>query len=135
VEDFRAARMPSPEGRGIAKSRLAQAWDAYAATVGKAARPVLGPVVMPLAKALAARWVEDLLGFWLIWHLEGGFDGLQRVGMSRSAIYRRIASFRKQYGVHPDEFVMPGVTIDLDAYLAATGRGPLPVKAVTHSEQ
>jgi hypothetical protein len=134
VEDVRAPRMPTPEGRGIAKSRLARAWDAYAETVNKAARPVLEPAVRPVAKALAARWVEDLVGFWLLWHLEGGFEGLQRVGMSRSAIYRRITSFRRVYGVHPDEFVMPGVTIDLEAYLAGTGRAESQAEAVTHSE-
>lgn len=59
------------------------------------------------------------MGFWLIWHLEGGFDGLQRLGMSRSAIYRRVASFRRVFGAYPDEFRFPGVTIDLPAYLAA----------------
>jgi hypothetical protein len=36
--------------------------------------------------------------------------------MSRSAIYRRLRLFRKLFGVHPDEFQMPGVTIDLAAF-------------------
>ena len=39
--------------------------------------------------------------------------------MSRSAIYRRITAFRQHFGVHPDEYSFPGVTIDLPAYLAA----------------
>ena len=42
-------------------------------------------------------------GFWLLWHVEGGFEGLQRIGMSRSSIYRRISAFRKLMEVHPDE--------------------------------
>ena len=58
----------------------------------------------------------DLYGFWLCWHLEGGFEGLRRVGMSRSAIYRRIRLFRRAFNAHPDEFQMPGVSIDLEAF-------------------
>ncbi len=58
----------------------------------------------------------DLFGFWLVWHLEGGFEGLRQAGMSRSAIYRRVRLFRKAFHAHPDEFEMPGVTLDLKAY-------------------
>jgi hypothetical protein len=61
----------------------------------------------------------ELIGFYVIWHLEGGFEGLQRLGMSRSAIYRRIAIFRRMTGEHPDTFAMAGLTFDLDAYVAA----------------
>ncbi len=64
------------------------------------------------------------MGFWLLWHLQGGFEGLQHLGMSRSAIYRRIASFRRTFGAHPDEFPFPGVTIDLPTYLAAQRPAP-----------
>jgi hypothetical protein len=35
-----------------------------------------------------------LVGFWAIWRLAGGFEGLQRMGMSRASIYRRIKLFR-----------------------------------------
>jgi hypothetical protein len=63
----------------------------------------------------------DLLGFWLVWQVEGGFEGMRRLGMSRSSIYRRIKIFRKLTGLHPDEYVMPGVTIDVAAYLSGTG--------------
>ena len=38
--------------------------------------------------------------------------------MSRSAIYRRIKLFRSLTGFHPDEYEMPGVTIDVATYLA-----------------
>ncbi len=114
--------MPSPEGQGNAAGRWRQAWDAYSRTVNRVAMPVLEPLVRPIAVKYAGRLVEDLVGFWLIWHLEGGFEGLQRLGMSRSAIYRRVASFRRVFGAHPDEFMFPGVTIDLPAYLAAQRR-------------
>ncbi len=58
----------------------------------------------------------DLFGFWLVWHLQGGYDGLRAMGMSRSAIYRRIKVFRTMTGMHPDEYGLPGVSIDLVEY-------------------
>ena len=61
----------------------------------------------------------DLLGFWLAWHLEGGFEGLQRMGMSRASIYRRISLFRRSLGVHPDEYMPAGITLDIAAYQAS----------------
>jgi hypothetical protein len=102
--------MPTAEGRGVAK----KTWDAYA----RAAKPVLKPV----ADRLAAQMTPDLVGFWLVWQLEGGFEGLQRLGMSRASIYRRISLFRKIVGVHPDEFRFPGVTIDVATYLRGEGK-------------
>jgi|SRR5450759_4069385 hypothetical protein len=111
-EDFRSQRMDSPEGKGLAR----RAWDAYAAAANRVAGPVLQPVTDPIARRIAAPMAVDLFGFWLCWHLEGGFEGLRRAGMSRSAIYRRLKLFRKTVGVHPDEFEMPGVSIDLAAY-------------------
>jgi hypothetical protein len=108
VTDFRSDRMESPEGKGIAR----RAWDAYAGAVGKVASPVLKPAV----HMYAAGSMVDLVGFWAIWHLEGGFEGLQRMGMSRASIYRRIKLFRLAFGAHPDGFEMPGITLDLVAY-------------------
>ena len=112
ADDFRSDRMPSAEGHGRAR----RAWEAYATAVNTYAGPVLRPVLQPVASKVAASVVADLFGFWLCWHLEGGFEGMQRVGMSRSAIYRRIGKFRKVFGAHPDDFEMPGVSIDLEAY-------------------
>ena len=100
--------MPSPEGKGIAR----RAWDAYANAVSKAARPY----VEPFARKAAVPVMMDLAGFWLLWHVEGGFEGLLRLGMSRASIYRRIRLFRKLMGVHPDEYQMPGVELNLTKY-------------------
>ena len=107
--DFRSDRMDSPEGRGWAKD----AWDAYARTVNKVAMPV----ARPLVQGIAAGQTVDLMGFWLVWHLEGGYEGLRKMGLSRSAIYRRTAIFRRATGYHPDEFQMPGVEIKLADYM------------------
>lgn len=108
MADFRSERMPSPEGKGIAR----RAWDAYANAVTKATRPY----VEPFARKAAVPVMMDLAGFWLLWHVEGGFEGLLRLGMSRASIYRRIRLFRKLLGVHPDEYQMPGVKLNLTKY-------------------
>jgi hypothetical protein len=108
-KDFRSERMESPEGRGRAR----RAWDAYA----KRAVKIAGPPAAPIIRRVAAPMGVDLIGFWLTWHLEGGFEGMRRLGMSRASIYRRISRFRRTTGKHPDEFELPGVTLDLRAYL------------------
>lgn len=103
-QDFRSDRMESADGRGIAR----RAWESYSKAVNTAAQPI--------ARKWAAATAVDLMGFWLVWHLHGGYDGLRSLGMSRSAIYRRTALFRRALGQHPDEFQMPGVELDLEAY-------------------
>ena len=108
VVDFRSERMETPEGRGIAR----RAWEGYVGAVGK----VTTPALTPLVRMYAAGSITDLVGFWAVWHLEGGFEGLQRMGMSRASIYRRIKLFRVAFGAHPDEFEMPGITLDLVAF-------------------
>jgi hypothetical protein len=105
VVDFRSDRMDSPEGRGIAR----RAWEGYVGAVGK----VTTPAIKPLVRKYAAGSIVDLIGFWAVWHLEGGFEGLQRMGMSRASIYRKIKLFRIAFGAHPDEYEMPGITLDL----------------------
>jgi hypothetical protein len=117
--DYRSERL-GPEGKGRAR----QAWETYAKGVGKAAKPVLGPA----SNMVAREWMLDLLGFWMLWHLYGGFEGLERFGFHRSTIYRKISRFRQTFGAHPDEFEFPGVTIDPEAYWAAAKRqvGPKP---------
>ncbi len=112
LPDFRSEPMDSPEGHGFAR----RAWAAYAKKTNELFGPALWPLVEPVAMKLGSAVAVDLFGFWLIWHLEGGFEGLRRTGMSRSAIYRRVKLFRGLTGMHPDEYVLPGVTIDLAAY-------------------
>ena len=116
--DFRSDRMESPEGRGIAR----RAWESYVG--GGEQGDHSGD--RPLVRKYAAGSIVDLVGFWAVWHLEGGFEGLQRMGMSRASIYRRIKLFRIAFGAHPDEFEMPGITLDLVALprgLGGEGQG------------
>jgi hypothetical protein len=116
--DYRTQRMPTAEGHGTARDNLMRAWSAYERGVKNVAEPLL----RPLADKIAAPVVLDMTGFWLAWHLEGGFEGLQRLGMSRASIYRRVSLFRKTFGAHPDEFSFPGVSIDVDEYLRSSAK-------------
>jgi hypothetical protein len=115
VEDFRGDPMESADGQGIAR----RAWESYARRTNQALEPAMRSVLGPAAKKLGASAAVDLYGFWLCWHLEGGYEGLRGIGMSRSAIYRRIKVFRTMTGKHPDEFEMPGVTLNLPVYQRA----------------
>lgn len=111
--------MPSPEGEGNAKHALESAWDAYYAANKAVNKPL--QAALPGIKSLMRGWVGsttvDLFGFWLTWRLVGGFDGLRQIGMSRSTIFRKVAMFRAVFGVHPDVFEMPGVSVDVAEFL------------------
>ena len=118
MSEVRATRSPSPDGQGVAKGRLERAWDAYYGAV----RPVTDPLSKRLAGLLmpfARGATFDLLGFWVSWHMLGGYEGLQQIGMSRSAVYRRITLFRKVFGAHPDVYRFPGIILDVDAFVKA----------------
>ena len=120
VADFRADRMPTPEGEGRAKSALESAWDTYYAANKTVNKPMLTafPGIAKLLRGYVNSTMFDLFGFWLIWRLTGGFEGMQEsLGMSRSSVYRRISQFRAVFGEHPDVYEFPGVTVDLETFL------------------
>lgn len=120
MADFRAERMPSPEGEGNAKASLEKAWDAYHAANKAINKPLLAalPGLKTMTRGWATSTMFDLFGFWMLWHLVGGFEGLQTVlGMSRSSVYRRISQFRAVFGEHPDVYEFPGVTVDVEAFV------------------
>jgi hypothetical protein len=104
--------MATPEGKGRAR----RAWDAYVGVVGRTVYPPLAPFLKPALEPIASQIIEDMIGFWVMWHLYGGFAGLENFGMHKSTIWRKVARFRKFTGQHPDEFEMPGITIDPRAY-------------------
>jgi hypothetical protein len=126
VSDFRSNPMPSPDGMSIAKDAFKKAWSIYA----KALEPVTSRVASPIGQAVTF----DMYGFWITWHLLGGFEGLQKspqeggLGMSRSAVYRRIQMFRKATGKHPDEFTLPGVSINVQEFLQFLAKSDTPKK-------
>jgi hypothetical protein len=89
-------------------------------TVSRLADAALLPVE-PAARRVALETVQSLAGFWVMWQLEGGFEGMKRIGYSEATIYRKIKSFRESFGEHPDTFKFPGITVDVDAYLRYFG--------------
>ena len=104
VEDFRSDKSESAEGHGRAR----RAWDAYARRVNSVLLPALDPAI----KRWASSATGDLLGFWMTWHLYGGFEGLEEIGMASRTIWRKVAKFRRAFGVHPDDYRLPGVKLD-----------------------
>ena len=117
MPDFRSSPSETPEGKGRAR----RAWDAYSNAVGVVASPLLDPTSKRIAMALSG----DLLGFWLSWHLNGGFEGLVESGMHPSTVWRKVKRFRTILGVHPDEFRVDGVSIDPAAFWDAARRPEL----------
>lgn len=108
--DYRSDPMESPEGKGIAR----RAWERYAEAVN---RSPVAPYLTRVLKPYGASTAADLIGFWVVWHLHGGFEGLRELGMSRATIYRKVKRFRQVTGQHPDEFRLKGVKLDVAEYL------------------
>jgi hypothetical protein len=101
------------EGRGVAEVDWRAAVEKLAL---KAAIPA-----EPLLRRLALGTVQDLIGFWALWKLEGGMPGLERLGMPRATIYRKVKLFRESFNAHPDVFDFPGLTPNPERYLEAFG--------------
>jgi hypothetical protein len=101
------------DGRGVAELGWRAAVEKLAL---KAAIPM-----EPLSRRVALGTVQDLIGFWALWQLEGGSAGLERLGMPRATIYRKVKLFRESFGAHPDVFNFPGLAADPERYLEAFG--------------
>ncbi len=107
-DDFRSDRSDSSEGRGKAR----RAWEAYVEQAGRI-RPRWWDAGF---QRLGVKWTQELIGFWLSWHLYGGFEGLKRAGWQERTIYRRLKRFRQVFGQHPDDYVVVGVDLDPEAF-------------------
>lgn len=119
MADFRTERMPSPEGEGRAKDALEAGWSAYYRTNKAINDPIYAalPFLRNIGKGYTASRVFDLFGFWAWWRICGGFEGVQKqLGLSRSAVFRRVALFREVFGEHPDVFEFPGISVDPVAF-------------------
>lgn len=117
--DYRSQKMPTRDGYGEASSMARAAgieavWDGIETGARRAALQV----------------VMDRVGFWLVWRLEGGFDGLRRLGYSDATIYRKIKGFRESFGAHPDDYSFPGVSVDVGDYVRAVRSGDVRVPLV-----
>ena len=85
----------TPEGKGYAPARLGRLQP-------QASKSVALPVMEPSIKRLARSMTVDLLGFWLAWHLYGGFEGLVEMGMHPSTVWRKVPALPLAFGQHPD---------------------------------
>lgn len=115
MADFRSERMPSPEGEGRAKEAVEAAWRAYYSANKAVNIPLYAamPWLRDISRGAATAKLFDTLGFWIMWKVTGGFDGMQKaLGLSRSGMYRRVAMFREVFGEHPDVLDIPGIEID-----------------------
>ena len=115
MADFRSERMSSPEGEGRAKSALERSWEAYFKANRAVNRRVFEafPELRESLRGQAGSRLVDLMGFWFMWQVCGGFEGTQQaLGISKSQMFRRIALFRQAFGEHPDVCEFPGVTVD-----------------------
>jgi hypothetical protein len=74
------------------------------------------PIIGPSMKAAGRQSVAGELGFWMLWRLYGGDEGLRRYGFHPTTIHRKVSRFKETFGAHPDDFMLPGVEIDSQKY-------------------
>jgi hypothetical protein len=117
--DFRSDKSESAEGAGIAFGQwrgfhhnLDEDVIAQAFSTPNTIQLELHPeIVEELASDALER--SELIGFWVAWHLAGGFQNLVHGGWHRATIYRKVHRFRAAFGAHPDEYVFPWIQLDL----------------------
>lgn len=112
--DFRTRPSPSPEGCGRAHERVQHLYEER--------RRFHEPDIDVPAAIAAAGLDPDLIGFWAMWHLAGGFDALVRFGMHPATVWRKIRRFRTVTGKHPDECEFDGIQLDATGFLDAIER-------------
>ncbi len=79
------------------------------------------PIIAPSMRTAGREWVAGGLGFWMLWHLYGGSEGLRRYGFHPTTIRRKVSRFKETFGAHPDDFTLPGVEIDPQQYWEGSG--------------
>lgn len=80
-------------GRVNDRSASAGMWNVLAMVGG------MIPGVPALSQGIARQSVQRLLGFWMLWHLSGGRQGLLSNGiMASSTVYRQENEFRAVFG-------------------------------------
>jgi hypothetical protein len=104
---------PSGSSEGVGRAR--KVWETYA----EAANRIRPRWWDEAAQRLGTKWAEELVGFWVSWHLYGGFDGLKQAGWGERTIYRKLKRFRLVFGKHPDDYRIIGIDLDPEAFWKA----------------
>lgn len=123
--DYRSAKMDTIEGLGLAQAHwfqwLSELSDEQAAAVLDMPQVTIftnssrHEPKRKDAQPVSAKERSELLGFWITWHLAGGFRRLEQWGWHRTTIHRKIRRFRDAYnGAHPDECEFNWITLQLD---------------------
>jgi hypothetical protein len=112
--DFRARRSSSPEGSG----RAHRAVEDLHAERRRFHEPDIDVAITIASSGLD----HELIGFWAMWHLVGGFDALVRFGMHPATVWRKVRRFRTVTGQHPDDCEFDGIEIDATGFLDAIER-------------
>lgn len=74
---------------------MERAWVGY--------RGMVDPIMEPLAKGISISMVSRLMGFFVSWHLFGGFEGLKSAGWSRVTIWKNRGQFEHAFGVQVED--------------------------------
>src|SRR6204780_5430729 len=56
--------------------------------------PFLEPALKPASDPLARQSVEDMIGFWVMWHLYGGFEGFVFFKYPKTTIFQTFPPHR-----------------------------------------
>jgi len=72
------------------KAAEANLWDRYMRTIET--------VIGPSAKSIAALRVQDMVGFWFMWHMFDGDNGLKLLGYNRTSLWRQHRLFEAVIG-------------------------------------
>lgn len=119
IPDYRAEKSDSVEGSGHAAARWATFHSRLDEDVlaeafpGRAETEELTDTVREDI-AHQALGESELIGFWVAWHLAGGFANLERGGWHRATVFRKIRAFRSAFGAHPDDYRFSWITLDLE---------------------
>lgn len=63
------------------------------------------PGVSAISRGVARSSVQRLLGFWVMWHLYGGLQGILSHGvMAQSTAYRQVTEFRAVFGQEVEDW-------------------------------
>jgi hypothetical protein len=66
-------------------------------------KKVFGPVAMQVA----GHQVQRLLGFWVLWHMMGGVEGVRLVGLPDNSIRRTRKEFEQVFNHKVEDFLPP----------------------------